>query len=134
LSSPDSILWGARRCAIPEEERDACSGGAGAVGGGRAFARSCGRGARDGVENGAHLDRGVDRDRRAAHVRDSDGHFCQTKFTLTPKGSSTLLERVEQYSDQLDVRVDRDTAASSSQSVETQLQAIKQLVETGSMK
>jgi len=74
------------------------------------------------------------RELRVAHVPDNGSYLCETKFTLTPKGSSTRLRMIEQYSDQLDVPVDRDTAASTSQSIGTQLQALKQLAETGKTK
>jgi len=61
---------------------------------------------------------------RLAHVPSDGSYMCQVKIQLTPKGSGTTIHVTEQYSDALDVPLDKDTAAASKKSIDTYLAAL----------
>jgi len=66
---------------------------------------------------------------RFAHVPDDGAYLCQTSITLQAVGRKTQLHVREQYSDQLDVPVDRDTAATTRDRLLASLKSLRQLVE-----
>jgi uncharacterized protein YndB with AHSA1/START domain len=66
---------------------------------------------------------------RLAHVPDNGSYVCQTRITLTPDGTGTRVHLTEQYSDALDVPVDKDTAAKTKTELEASLVALKTLAE-----
>jgi uncharacterized protein YndB with AHSA1/START domain len=66
---------------------------------------------------------------RLAHVPDNGSYVCQTRITLAPDGTGTRVHLTEQYSDALDVPVDKDTAAKTKTELEASLAALKTLVE-----
>jgi len=68
---------------------------------------------------------------RIAHVPDDGSYLCQTTFRLAADGSGTKLTVVEQYSDQMDVPLDKDTAASAKQAEDAYVTALKKMAETG---
>lgn len=61
---------------------------------------------------------------RLAHVPSDGSYVCQVKIQLTPKGSGTAIHVTEQYSDALDVPLDKDTAAASKKSIDEYLGAL----------
>jgi uncharacterized protein YndB with AHSA1/START domain len=69
------------------------------------------------------------RDLRVAHAPNDGSYLCQTAFKLAAEGTGTRLTVVEQYSDQMDVPLDKDTAAAAAQSIQSYVLAIKAMVE-----
>lgn len=67
---------------------------------------------------------------RIAHVPDNGSYLCQTTIALTAQGRTTSLAVTEQYSDQLDVPVDRDTAAATRDGIRGYLAELKRLAES----
>ncbi|HET6349684.1 MAG TPA: SRPBCC domain-containing protein [Candidatus Krumholzibacteria bacterium] len=47
---------------------------------------------------------------RIAHVPDNGSYVCQVKFNLEGKGNTTTVKVTEQYSDDMNVPLDKDTA------------------------
>jgi uncharacterized protein YndB with AHSA1/START domain len=66
---------------------------------------------------------------RIAHVPADGSYLCQSKFTLRGNGSGTVVSVTEQYSDNLDVPLDRDTAKQMSDEIEKYMTALKNIVE-----
>lgn len=66
---------------------------------------------------------------RIDHVPDNGSYLCQTHVRIVPRGTGARIEVVEQYSDQLDVPLDADTAVRARQSIVESLDALKKLVE-----
>lgn len=67
---------------------------------------------------------------RIAHVPDNGSYLCQITLRLESTGAKTRLVAREQYSDQLDVPIDRDTAASSLEDLVATVAALKKVVES----
>jgi len=70
-----------------------------------------------------------DKELRLAHVPDDGSYVCQVKFKLEGKGAGTMVTATDQYSDNLDVPLDRDTAATAKASMMKYLAALKALAE-----
>ncbi len=70
-----------------------------------------------------------DKELRLAHVPDDGSYVCQVKFKLEPKGAGTMVTATDQYSDNLDVPLDRDTAATAKASMMKYLAALKATAE-----
>jgi uncharacterized protein YndB with AHSA1/START domain len=70
-----------------------------------------------------------DKELRLAHMPDDGSYVCQVKFKLEPKGAGTMVTATEQYSDNLDVPLDRDTAATAKASMMKYLTALKTAAE-----
>lgn len=68
---------------------------------------------------------------RIAHVPNDGSYVCQLKFKLEPKGVSTLVTVVDQYSDALDVPTDKDTALLAKNGMMKYLAALKAVAEKG---
>ena len=68
---------------------------------------------------------------RVAHMPNDGSYVCQVKFKLEPKGAGTAVTIVDQYSDELNVPLDKDTAAKVKEGMTKYLAALKSLVETG---
>jgi uncharacterized protein YndB with AHSA1/START domain len=66
-----------------------------------------------------------------AHVPDNGSYLCQTTISLTAQGRRTSLRVIEQYSDQLDVPVDRDTATGTRDGIRRYVAELKRLAEGG---
>lgn len=66
---------------------------------------------------------------RVAHVPDDGSYVCQTKFVLQPNGENTAVTVTEQYSDNLDVPTDRDTAAQVKKEIESYIASLKAVAE-----
>jgi uncharacterized protein YndB with AHSA1/START domain len=66
---------------------------------------------------------------RIAHVPNDGSYVCQVKFTLEGNGSGTMVSVTEQYSDNLDVPLERDTAKLVSHEIERYMTALKVLAE-----
>ncbi len=66
---------------------------------------------------------------RVAHVPNDGSYVCQVKFILEPKGNTTVVSVTDQYSDKLEVPVDKDTAAQVKQEITKYMAALKTLVE-----
>ncbi len=66
---------------------------------------------------------------RLAHVPNDGSYVCQLKFKLEPKGASTLVTAVDQYSDALDVPTDKDTALIAKNGMMKYLAALKAVAE-----
>lgn len=73
------------------------------------------------------VDRG--KELRVAHMPQDGSFVCQVKFRLEPKGGGTMVTVTEQYSDVLDVPLDRDTAATVKQEVTQYMAALKRVAE-----
>jgi len=70
------------------------------------------------------------RELRIAHVPDNGSYVCQASIKLVANGRKTTLAVTEQYSDQLDVPIDRDTATSTRDTIEKYVAALKSLAES----
>jgi len=70
-----------------------------------------------------------DKELRLAHVPDDGSYVCQVKFKLEPKGAGTMVTATDQYSDNLDVPLDKDTAATAKASMMKYLAALKAAAE-----
>ncbi len=68
---------------------------------------------------------------RLAHVPNDGSYVCQLKFKLELKGAATLVTVVEQYSDNLDVPTDKDTALIAKNGMMKYLAALKAVAEKG---
>lgn len=68
---------------------------------------------------------------RLAHTPNDGSYVCQLKFKLEPKGAATLVTAVDQYSDALDVPVDKDTALLAKNGMMKYLAALKAVAEKG---
>jgi uncharacterized protein YndB with AHSA1/START domain len=66
---------------------------------------------------------------RIAHVPDNGTYLCQVKVRLTARAGKTLVEVTEQYSDDIDVPLDKDTAEMTRQEVAKYLAVLKKLAE-----
>lgn len=66
---------------------------------------------------------------RLAHTPNDGSYVCQLKFKLEVKGASTVVTAVDQYSDGLDVPVDKDTALIAKNGMMKYLAALKAVVE-----
>ena len=70
-----------------------------------------------------------DKELRLAHVPDDGSYVCQVKFKLEAKGAGTTVTVTDQYSDNLEVPLDRDTAATAKASMMKYLTALKAAAE-----
>lgn len=70
-----------------------------------------------------------DKELRFAHVPDDGSYVCQVKFQLEAKGAGTMVTVSDQYSDNLDVPLDKDTAAVAKASMMKYLTALKAAAE-----
>lgn len=66
---------------------------------------------------------------RIAHVPNDGSYLCQVKFILKENGSGTVVSVTEQYSDNLDVPLDKDTAQQTSHEIEKYMTALKKIAE-----
>jgi len=66
---------------------------------------------------------------RMAHMPNDGSYVCQVKFKLEPKGTGTLVTIIDQYSDEADVPLDRDTAAQVKAGMAKYLTDLKMVVE-----
>jgi uncharacterized protein YndB with AHSA1/START domain len=66
---------------------------------------------------------------RFAHVPDNGSYVCETKFILEGKGNATTVKVKEQYSDDMAVPVDRDTALKTKNGIAKSLADLKMLAE-----
>jgi uncharacterized protein YndB with AHSA1/START domain len=66
---------------------------------------------------------------RIAHVPDNGSYVCQAKFILEGKGSATTVTVKEQYSDDMNVPVDHDTALKSKNGIAKSLADLKAMAE-----
>ena len=73
----------------------------------------------------------VDRNKelRVAHMPNDGSYVCQVKFKVEPKGTGTLVTIVDQYSDDLNVPLDKDTGAKVNAGMTKYLAALKATVE-----
>lgn len=74
-----------------------------------------------------YVDKG--KELRVAHVPNDGSYVCQAKFQLEPKGATTVVAVTEQYSDKLEVPVDKDTAAQTKAEIAKYMAALKTLAE-----
>jgi hypothetical protein len=74
-----------------------------------------------------YIDKG--KELRLAHMPDDGSYVCQSKFIIEPKGIATMVTIIEQYSDNLDVPLDKDTAAKVDQEMTQYMAALKTLAE-----
>jgi hypothetical protein len=68
---------------------------------------------------------------RVAHTPNDGSYVCQVKFKLEPKGTGTVVTVVDQYSDDLSVPLDKDTAAKVKEGTTKYMAALKAAVEGG---
>lgn len=66
---------------------------------------------------------------RFAHVPNDGSYLCQVKFSLKENGSGTAVSVTEQYSDNLDVPLDRDTAEQTSHEIKKYMTALRVIAE-----
>lgn len=66
-----------------------------------------------------------DKELRLANVPDDGSYVCQVKFKLEAKRTGTMVTVTDQYSDNLDVPLDKDTAAIAKASMMKYLAALK---------
>jgi uncharacterized protein YndB with AHSA1/START domain len=66
---------------------------------------------------------------RIAHVPDNGSYVCQAKFILEGKGNATTVTVKEQYSDDMNVPVDRDTALKTKNGIAKSLADLKAMAE-----
>ena len=66
---------------------------------------------------------------RIAHVPDNGSYVCQAKFILEGKGNATTVRVTEQYSDDMNVPIDRDTALKSKDGIAKSLADLKAVAE-----
>lgn len=66
---------------------------------------------------------------RVAHMPNDGSYVCQVKFKVEPKGTGALVTIVDQYSDDLNVPLDKDTAAKVKEGMTKYLTALKGAVE-----
>ncbi len=60
----------------------------------------------------------------------NDGSYvCQVKFKVEPKGAGSLVTIIDQYSDNLDAPLDKDTAATVKAGMLKYLSAFKAVAE-----
>jgi len=70
-----------------------------------------------------------DKELRLAHVPDDGSYLCQVKFKLEAKRTGTTVTAADQYSDNLDVPLDKDTAATAKASMMKYLAELKAAAE-----
>lgn len=66
---------------------------------------------------------------RVAHAPDNGSYLCQVRFKLSQRPGKTVVEVTEQYSDDINVPTDRDTAQMTKQEIEGYLGVLKALAE-----
>jgi uncharacterized protein YndB with AHSA1/START domain len=66
---------------------------------------------------------------RVAHMPNDGSYVCQVKFKLEPKGSGTVVTVIDQYSDDLNVPLDKDTAAKVKEGTTKYMAALRAAVE-----
>lgn len=66
---------------------------------------------------------------RIAHVPDNGSYLCQTTIKLAAMGDGTHVTVQEQYSDQLDVPLDKDTATHTRDAVKAYVAALQEIAE-----
>lgn len=69
---------------------------------------------------------------RVAHAPDNGSYICEVKFKLSQRPGKIIVEVTEQYSDDLAVPIDKDTAQMTKQEIEGYLGVLKTLSEGGS--
>lgn len=66
---------------------------------------------------------------RMAHMPNDGSYVCQVKFKVEPKGAGSFVTIVDQYSDDLNVPLDKDTAAKVKEGMMKYLAALKATAE-----
>jgi uncharacterized protein YndB with AHSA1/START domain len=66
---------------------------------------------------------------RIAHVPDNGSYVCQVKFTLQGGENATTVKVIEQYSDEMNVALDKDTALKTKNEIAKSLADLKTLAE-----
>ena len=66
---------------------------------------------------------------RVAHMPDDGSYVCQVKFKVEPKGTGSIVTIIDQYSDDLNVPLDKDTAAKVKAGMVQYLAALKVVAE-----
>jgi uncharacterized protein YndB with AHSA1/START domain len=66
---------------------------------------------------------------RVAHMPNDGSYVCQVKFKLEPKGPGTVVTIVDQYSDDINVPLDKDTAAKVKEGMTKYMASFKATVE-----
>ncbi len=67
---------------------------------------------------------------RVAHMPNDGSYVCQVKFKVEPKGTGAVVTIVDQYSDDFNVPLDKDTAAKVKDGMTKYMAALKAAVES----